>query len=206
MDDNPPPQDQNPNMMNDYVKNDSAEGDNTNGGGPLDNTAVPMGDNDNNAASSAMDPVSANGTNNDGGGGMMNDNTEEGGLPSGMAGDNGGGNLYLRPIFLGNLSHNCVASDIETIFTNPSSGSSVDNGEVKMPVALDRVDMKRGYAFVFLKDPESLAEKERAENFVQEINGMYVPSRIIFFLKLHIPFTILSHITCRSLTVSWVIT
>ena len=51
----------------------------------------------------------------------------------------GGGNLYLRPIFLGNLSHGCMASDVENIFQNPApSGNSMD-GEVKMPYALDRV-------------------------------------------------------------------
>ena len=36
-------------------------------------------------------------------------------------------------------------------------------------------DMKRGYAFVFLKDPPNQAEKERCEKYVQDINGMYVP-------------------------------
>ena len=35
--------------------------------------------------------------------------------------------------------------------------------------------MKRGYAFVFLKDPKSQEEKERCEKFCEEINGMYVP-------------------------------
>lgn len=36
--------------------------------------------------------------------------------------------------------------------------------------------MKRGYCFVFLKDPDTHAEKERCEAYVQEINGMYVTS------------------------------
>mmetsp|Transcript_33539 Transcript_33539/g.61653 ORF Transcript_33539/g.61653 Transcript_33539/m.61653 type:complete len:126 (+) Transcript_33539:1-378(+) len=52
--------------------------------------------------------------------------------------------------------------------------------------------MKRGYAFVFLKDPESLAEKERAEVYVAEINGMYVDCRIIVFFFFFLQKNILS--------------
>jgi hypothetical protein len=37
-------------------------------------------------------------------------------------------------------------------------------------------DLKRGYAFVFLKDPPNYAERRRCEIYVDEINGMYVPS------------------------------
>lgn len=40
-------------------------------------------------------------------------------------------------------------------------------------------DLKRGYAFVFLKDPPNYAERRRCENYVDEINGMYVPSSTI---------------------------
>merc|ERR1719464_1698674 len=89
-------------------------------------------------------------------------------------GSGGGGNLYMRPIFLGNLSHGCMASDVESIFQNPPpSVGGMNDGEVKVPFPVDRVDMKRGYCFVFLKDPETIADKERAENYVQEINGMH---------------------------------
>jgi len=102
----------------------------------------------------------------------MNDAAEDGLHPPGSGGG-GGGNLYFRPIFLGNLSHSCVASDIENIFANPAPGS-MDNGEVKMPYPVDRVDMKRGYAFVFMKDPVSLEEKERLETYVVEMNGMNI--------------------------------
>ena len=38
-------------------------------------------------------------------------------------------------------------------------------------------DMKRGYCFVFLKDPENQSEKDRAEAYVSEISGMYVPQQ-----------------------------
>lgn len=34
--------------------------------------------------------------------------------------------------------------------------------------------MKRGFCFVFLKDPPNIEEKGRCEDFVEEINGMYV--------------------------------
>lgn len=45
-------------------------------------------------------------------------------------------------------------------------------GDPRRPIALDRVDMKRGYCFVFLKDVSSMAEKERIENYVADISGM----------------------------------
>ena len=31
----------------------------------------------------------------------------------------GGGNLVIRPIFFGNLSHGCMATDVESIFERP---------------------------------------------------------------------------------------
>jgi hypothetical protein len=42
------------------------------------------------------------------------------------------------------------------------------------PIAVDRLDLKRGYCFVFLKDVANVAEKEQVERFVSDINGMYV--------------------------------
>ncbi len=111
MDDVAPPQDPNP----------TYEKDGDNGG------AAPSGE----AAATAPS----------GGGeaGMLKDSdmNEEGGAPSGGGG--GGGNLYLRPVFFGNLSHSCMASDVENIFRNPAPGRGDMDGEVKMPIALDRV-------------------------------------------------------------------
>ncbi|KAL9188921.1 hypothetical protein ACHAXT_011411 [Thalassiosira profunda] len=92
---------------------------------------------------------------------------------TGEGGGEGGGNLYLRPIFLGNLSHGCLASDIEGVFQNPTPASG-EGGEVRAPIPVDRVDMKRGYCFVFLKDPETQSEKDRAEAYVSEISGMNI--------------------------------
>jgi len=92
------------------------------------------------------------------------------------AADGGGeGNLHVRPVFLGNLSHACQAGDVEAMFTSPPTGGG-DGGEAPAPIPVERVDMKRGYCFVFLKDAANQAEKERAERFVQEISGMQVPN------------------------------
>ena len=55
------------------------------------------------------------------------------------------------------------------------------SGDPRRPIPLDRVDMKRGYCFVFLKDASSAAEKERVENYVADISGMYVISHIYFY-------------------------
>ncbi|KAL3810170.1 hypothetical protein ACHAXA_007057 [Cyclostephanos tholiformis] len=96
-------------------------------------------------------------------------------------GSTGGGNLYLRPIFFGNLSHSCLATDVEKLFINPpplpGGGGGMDDGagEARSPFSLDRVDMKRGFCFVFLKDPPNVNEKRRCEDFVEEINGMNIP-------------------------------
>jgi arginine/serine-rich splicing factor 4/5/6 len=78
-----------------------------------------------------------------------------------------------RPVFLGNLNHSVQMSDVEKIFTHPIT----DDGAA--PVAVERVDLKRGFCFVFLKDAENQEEKERAESYVARINGMYVVSAII---------------------------
>ena len=51
---------------------------------------------------------------------------------------------------------------------------NLGGGPDRRPFNLDRVDMKRGYCFVFMKDADTLAEKDRVEQFVADINGMYV--------------------------------
>ncbi|KAL7454547.1 hypothetical protein ACHAWC_006169 [Mediolabrus comicus] len=42
------------------------------------------------------------------------------------------------------------------------------------PFDLERVDIKRGYAFVFLRDPKTIEEKNRIETYVGDINGMSI--------------------------------
>lgn len=76
------------------------------------------------------------------------------------------GSAHLRPVFMGNLDYNCTVEDIEDLFLRPMRGMN--------PVAIDRVDLKRGYAFVFFQDARSQTDKEALERYVDEINGMYV--------------------------------
>lgn len=80
----------------------------------------------------------------------------------------------LRPVFLGNLNAGFTSEDIAQIFERPMLPPDVDES-LYQPVPVDRVDLKRGFCFVFLKDANSESEKENAEKFVSIINGMYVP-------------------------------
>ncbi len=79
-----------------------------------------------------------------GGGGMMEEDHRhhhgqllqpQGGMMMMMhgGGDGGGGegNLVLRPIFCGNLSYGCTATELENVFRNPPGGGQ--------PFDLDRV-------------------------------------------------------------------
>ena len=75
------------------------------------------------------------------------------------------GSAHMRPIFFGNLNHDCNAEDIEDIFIRPV----IDIGG---PILVDRVDLKRGFCFVFLQDAKVQSDKERTERYVSEINGM----------------------------------
>lgn len=78
------------------------------------------------------------------------------------------GSAHIRPIFLGNLDMGATTEDISDLFTRPALNFPA------MPV--ERVDLKRGYAFVFLCDARSQEEKDRVEQYVDGIQGMYVHS------------------------------
>mmetsp|Transcript_32846 Transcript_32846/g.49552 ORF Transcript_32846/g.49552 Transcript_32846/m.49552 type:complete len:154 (+) Transcript_32846:56-517(+) len=96
------------------------------------------------------------------------------GVPMDNRGTGGGvllGSPALRPVFLGNLSNSYTSGDIMEIFERPINPP---NANFK-PVPVDRVDLKRGYCFVFLKDAVSQDDKDNVERFVSDINGMYVP-------------------------------
>jgi arginine/serine-rich splicing factor 4/5/6 len=80
------------------------------------------------------------------------------------------GSAALRPIFLGNLNQNFTSEDVMEIFERPIQPA----GQNYKPFPVDRVDLKRGYCFVFLKDAVTQEDKEAAERFVVDINGMYV--------------------------------
>ena len=79
--------------------------------------------------------------------------------------------LEMRPVFLGNLKTGYSATGVTEIFTRPIGPRNSDP-EKYCPLAVDRVDLKRGYCFVFLKDATSQAEKDSAERLVSDINGM----------------------------------
>mmetsp|Transcript_31358 Transcript_31358/g.65440 ORF Transcript_31358/g.65440 Transcript_31358/m.65440 type:complete len:137 (-) Transcript_31358:94-504(-) len=81
------------------------------------------------------------------------------------------GSAAMRPVFLGNLHHTYTAEDVQAIFDRPILPDSADPTKYS-PVPVERVDMKRGYCFVFLKDARNQAEKDMALRFVEIINGM----------------------------------
>jgi hypothetical protein len=39
---------------------------------------------------------------------------------------------------------------------------------------VERVDLKRGFAFVFLKDAKTQEDKERVQRYIDGIQGLYV--------------------------------
>lgn len=74
--------------------------------------------------------------------------------------------IEQRPVFIGNLSTMCNIKDIEDIFERP-----ILNG-VHGPIEIERIDLKRGFGFVFLKNARSLDERDAVEKYVGDLNGM----------------------------------
>jgi splicing factor, arginine/serine-rich 4/5/6 len=91
---------------------------------------------------------------------------------SSEAGDSGEviGSSALRPVFLGNLQTPYSVEDVVAIFERPQQPPGSKTRFTPIPV--DRIDVKRGYCFVFLMDALTQADKENAELFVLDINGM----------------------------------
>lgn len=81
------------------------------------------------------------------------------------------GSSAIRPVFLGNLKPNYAADDIIRIFEQPVVPPGTEEGTYK-PIPVDRLDQKRGYCFVFLKDAVVQDDKDNAEKFVAAISGM----------------------------------
>lgn len=79
------------------------------------------------------------------------------------------GSEAMPPVFLGNLLSNYSADAVTALFEGPLQPSEKTN---YFSIPVDRIDIKRGYCFVFLKDARSLADKENVEGFVMDINGM----------------------------------
>jgi RNA recognition motif-containing protein len=106
------------------------------------------------SSSSAIDPNSSNA------------NNSHPSVPSNSS--NIIGSAHIRPIFLGNLDMNVTAEDISDLFTRPALNAQ--------PMSVERVDLKRGFAFVFMNDAQTQGDKDRIEQYVDGIQGMYVPS------------------------------
>ncbi len=85
--------------------------------------------------------------------------------------ENGVGSAAMRPIFLGNLKSNYDPDDVKAIFQKPILPPGTEEGAFQ-PIFVDRLDQKRGYCFVFLKDATTAADKDNAERFVAAISGM----------------------------------
>jgi arginine/serine-rich splicing factor 4/5/6 len=79
---------------------------------------------------------------------------------SAEGGGSAAGGLSLRPVFVGNLTIGYKAEEVAEIFNRPIAPRDVPDGTYN-PIPVDRVDLKRGYCFVFLKDAASATEKEQ---------------------------------------------
>ena len=83
--------------------------------------------------------------------------------------------MALRPLFFGNLLLDYSTDEITNLFEHPERIAALSNHintNEAQPIYIDRIDIKRGYCFVFLKDATSLQEKQRIESFCMTINGM----------------------------------
>lgn len=120
-----------------------------------------------------MNPEDDNGTNNNSnnhGATVAASNTES----FSSAGGGGGaaiGSAAMRPVFLGNLLANYSTDQVTELFERCYQIRGLPR-EFSKSIAVDRIDVKRGYCFVFLKDAASQGEKETIEDFVVAINGM----------------------------------
>jgi hypothetical protein len=83
-----------------------------------------------------------------------------------------GSTMALRPLFFGNLLLNYSTDQIKNLFEHPDRIDTLPNHNELSPIPIDRIDIKRGYCFVFFKDATSIQEKQRIESFCMTINGM----------------------------------
>ena len=75
-------------------------------------------------------------------------------------GGGGGGGMAMPTVFFGNITLNCETSVVVDMFEKQDP-----------PILVERVDMKRGFCFVYLKDAIDQDDKERIQRFVQSANG-----------------------------------
>ena len=90
------------------------------------------------------------------------------------------GSSALRSIFLGNLHLGYTTDDVREIFEKPHIPPNAPEGFYDS-IPVERIDVKRSYCFVFLKDATSQERKEKVERFVSDINGMYVSTNTLIF-------------------------
>ena len=81
------------------------------------------------------------------------------------------GSNALRSIFLGNLHLGYTTDAVREIFEKPILPPNAKDDEYDS-IPVSRIDVKRSYCFVFLKDAESQERKAQIEKFVSDINGM----------------------------------
>lgn len=139
----------------------------------MDDPAVSAEDpmSENNGATTVGDSADANAMND----GEAKPSTHNGGKEESSSMENGGiGSAAMRPIFLGNLKPNYEAEDIIAIFHKPLDLLGSSEPDAFKPIPVDRLDQKRGYCFVFLKDAQTAADKDNAERYVAAISGMAV--------------------------------
>lgn len=92
---------------------------------------------------------------------MMRDEIER--PPQENRGSMDPGGVFMPTVFLGNLSSYCMAEDVQDMFEQRDQ-----------PIPTQRVDMKRGFCFVYLKDAKSPEDKERIMKFVEGVNGIQI--------------------------------
>ena len=100
---------------------------------------------------------------------------ENGGSHGKNEGSNDGddviGSPALRSIFLGNLHLGYTTDDVRDVFEKPHVPPNAPEGYYES-IPVERIDVKRSYCFVFLKDASTQERKEKVEKFVSDINGM----------------------------------
>jgi hypothetical protein len=84
--------------------------------------------------------------------------------------NNDSGPYALRPVFLGNLTPGFEPNAAIDLFERPIQ----PNNQEFAPMPVERIDLKRGYCFVFLNDVATRAQLAQTEAFVALLHGMYV--------------------------------
>jgi len=88
-----------------------------------------------------------------------------------MDGSTSGGIPAIPSMFLGNLDYGTNVSDIRNIFERPLPGI----GDGMDPMEVEKVDLKRGFCFVYLKQNfKSLEERNAVYTYAERVNGMHV--------------------------------